>query len=100
MKQTFDWLRAELNKEIEWYKVHGANEDLRRGIIGATNRALTLTNEAEKKWESDCCEWKHNETADFWEASCEHLCIFMADGPKENEYAYCPYCGRKILEVK
>lgn len=48
----------------------------------------------------DVCEWKYNDTEYYWESSCEHLHIFMSDGPKENEYRFCPYCGKKIKAVK
>ena len=48
----------------------------------------------------DVCEWKYNDTEYYWESSCEHLHIFMADGPKENEYIFCPYCGKKIKVVE
>ena len=44
----------------------------------------------------DVCEWKYNDTEYYWESSCDHLHIFMSDGPKENEYDFCPYCGKKI----
>ena len=48
----------------------------------------------------DMCEWKYNGTEYYWESSCEHLHIFMSDGPKENEYDFCPYCGKKIKVVE
>lgn len=48
----------------------------------------------------DVCEWKYNDTEYYWESSCEHLHIFMYDGPKENEYGFCPYCGKKIKVVE
>ena len=47
----------------------------------------------------DVCEWKYNNSEYYWESSCEHLHIFMSDGPEENEYKYCPYCGKKIKVV-
>ena len=47
----------------------------------------------------DVCEWKYNNSEYYWESSCEHLHIFMSDGPGENEYKYCPYCGKKIKIV-
>lgn len=47
----------------------------------------------------DVCEWKYNDTEYYWESSCDHLHIFMCDGPKENEYEFCPYCGKKIKIV-
>ena len=46
------------------------------------------------------CEWKYNDTEYYFESSCDHLHIFMSDGPKENEYKYCPYCGKKIKVVE
>ena len=48
----------------------------------------------------DVCEWKYNDTEYYWESSCDHLHIFMSDGPKENNYEYCPYCGKKIKVVE
>ena len=47
----------------------------------------------------DVCEWKYNDTEYYWESSCDHLHIFMSDGPKENDYDFCPYCGKKIKIV-
>ena len=49
---------------------------------------------------NDVCEWKYNNSEYYWESSCDHLHIFMSDGPKENEYEFCPYCGKKIKVVE
>ena len=48
----------------------------------------------------DVCEWKYNYSEYYFESSCDHLHIFMSDGPKENGYRYCPYCGKKIKVVE
>ena len=48
----------------------------------------------------DVCEWKYNYSEYYFESSCDHLHIFMSDGPKENEYDFCPYCGKKIKVVE
>lgn len=48
----------------------------------------------------DVCEWKYNDSEYYFESSCDHLHIFMFDGPKENEYDFCPYCGKKIKVVE
>ena len=50
--------------------------------------------------DDDVCEWKYNDSEYYFESSCEHLHIFMSDGPKENEYDFCPYCGKKIKVVE
>ena len=47
----------------------------------------------------DVCEWKYNYSEYYFESSCDHLHIFMSDGPKENEYEFCPYCGKRIKIV-
>ena len=49
--------------------------------------------------DDDVCEWKYSDSEYYWESSCEHLHIFMSDGPKENEYDFCPYCGKNIKVV-
>ena len=50
--------------------------------------------------DDDVCEWRYNDSEYYFESSCEHLHIFMSDGPKENEYKFCPYCGKKIKEME
>ena len=61
----------------------------------------TKTNaERIRKMTDDVCEWKYNDSEYYFESSCEHLHIFMSDGPKENEYRFCPYCGKKIKVVE
>ena len=47
----------------------------------------------------DVCEWKYNDSEYYCESTCKHLHIFMSDGPEENEYRFCPYCGKKIKIV-
>lgn len=40
------------------------------------------------------CYW--NETDVAWETSCGNLFNFTADGPEENKFKYCPYCGGRL----
>lgn len=42
------------------------------------------------------CTWKYNEDEYYYETSCERVLMFAADGPTENGYLYCPFCGKKI----
>ena len=38
-----------------------------------------------------------NVEKNIWQCeNCLHLAQFEADGPFENLWDYCPYCGRKI----
>ena len=43
----------------------------------------------------DSCHWQ--EDADgIWQTDCGNAFEFTADGPTENEFRFCPYCGGKI----
>jgi len=42
------------------------------------------------------CIWQYNEWHNIWETSCDHAHVFIADGPHENNYKYCPYCGGEL----
>ena len=63
------------------------------------NDTIVLRKYEENKAD-DVCEWKYNNSEYYFESSCDHLHIFMSDGPKENECDFCPYCGKKIKVVK
>ena len=47
------------------------------------------------KWVLDPDEWCDS----LWKMSCgEELFRFEADGPHENRFKFCPYCG-ELIEV-
>ena len=89
MKQIFDWMRKQPLKAFEVYD----------GSIGVypceVNR---LIDEAEAKWETDCCEWKKYEYDILfpYKTSCGHSEVFF------DTFKFCPYCGKpiKISEVE
>ena len=99
MKQIFDWLRAQIK-----YKSYTAwNGDTKAEIrLMLTEKAEEIINEAEAKWEADCCEWKptllHNQ-------AMLSNCFVKFDNLKKQDvecFKFCPYCGKpiKIVEVK
>lgn len=45
----------------------------------------------------ETCKWKYDGDG-FWGTSCYKAHDFCAGGPNENEYKFCPFCG-KPLEV-
>jgi hypothetical protein len=48
------------------------------------------------------CNWTEELQPDgdcAWQTECENMFVFTADGPKENDFNYCPYCG-DVLHVK
>lgn len=43
------------------------------------------------------CLW--TQVDDSWyETECEHAFEFYNGGPKGNEFAFCPYCGKKLSQ--
>lgn len=47
------------------------------------------------------CEWFHSSEGEgIWGTKCQQMHIFIDGGPVENSYVFCPYCGKKIEEVK
>jgi hypothetical protein len=62
---------------------------------------LPIINEAEAKWESECCEWKRPKGYD----NCmgEHKCeVFFINRYMVKQFNFCPFCGKpiKISEVE
>jgi len=45
------------------------------------------------------CEWKKG-YMNNWETSCNDSWLMIIGTPFENRMKFCPYCGRKIEEVK
>lgn len=41
------------------------------------------------------CRWAQNEDGQ-WDTGCGQIFEFTADGPEENGFAFCPYCGYGI----
>lgn len=67
------------------------SDDAQRAIQRATIAVSPESNQRE-------CVWKHDEDHDCWDTSCGNAGCFLADGPKENDYRFCPYCGGRIVE--
>ena len=45
----------------------------------------------------DACEWRLcDEEANVYDTSCRNLHILIEGTPRENNYEFCPYCGKKI----
>lgn len=86
MKQIFDFMRRRVTE----------NTNTGRWGVGVF---MDTINEAEAKWESEVCEWKHKEYH-----SC---CLSECNGVYEDYdsvlgWEFCPYCGKpiKISEVE
>lgn len=59
-----------------------------------------LRNVKYNKRKDDVCEWRLcDEEANVYDTSCRNPHILIEGTPKENNYEYCPYCGKKIKIV-
>ena len=43
------------------------------------------------------CTWTEDADGN-WESGCGDLFGFMPDGPRQNGFRYCPYCGKALDE--
>ena len=79
MKQIFDWLREQCFGNV---KLNG----------NSFAEIYRIIDEAEAKWEADCCEWKNPK-------NCKHIFKshdkIVADSTLLSWW-YCPYCGKRI----
>lgn len=46
----------------------------------------------------ETCEWEENEDG-VWETECDNT-FQSAFTPAENEFEFCQFCGRVILEIE
>ena len=62
---------------------------------------LKVINEAEAKWEADCCEWKQEKILEFSLSDCVTSCGH-AEHYSVGIDKYCRHCGKpiKINEVE
>lgn len=88
MKQIFEWLRDYIYRNSYKNDVEVITQE----------DALAMVDEAEAKWESDCCEqWDIQKYATFVPI---HSIFYHVDESKY--WKFCPHCGKpiKIVEVE
>lgn len=117
MKQIFDWLREQMSKlhkknPYDSYWEH--DKYLMENVVIAERdetikKVRELINEAEAKWESDCCIWKLEEnTGIAWHCADGKCSTYNSSYIKnlrivlEDFDCICPHCGKpiKISEVE
>ena len=99
MKQIFDWLREQINKNIYSIPLQN-NHGVKFKAIDVAD-VENLINEAEGKWESEVCEWKYHVAPSkdiYFLTSCNH----RHNGRLSGNRPYCGFCGKpiKISEVE
>ena len=45
------------------------------------------------------CVWTEDLDDGAWDTSCGNRFEFIDGGPKDNHFAFCPYCGQKLEPI-
>lgn len=108
MKKIFECINAELVLKRAKY-VSDEIRDRENGLDLSADRtqlrrfgvedAIKIVAEAEAKWESECCEWKHARSYVNCFCKCNGT---MVEHDLAIGFEFCPYCGKpiKIVEVE
>lgn len=100
--------RLVINAPNLYHKLFEAVSYLENGFTSNTERRLfvsgikELLREVTPDFEEgpeydDTCDLIYDEDMHYWECSeCEGTMCFEDGSPKDNNYQYCPHCGRKI----
>ena len=60
--------------------------------------ALNAAIEIRKLRADSTCMWLADEDG-VWETACDNRFEFSDGGPPENNFKFCPYCGKKLRVV-
>ena len=65
--------------------------------ICAVDDAIEIVNQLAEEYNNDFCEWRLcDEEANVYDTTCRNPHILIEGSPTDNNYEYCPYCGKKI----
>ena len=45
------------------------------------------------------CEWTEDQDGN-WQTRCGEIHIIITGTPEENNYRFCPYCGKRIEQAR
>ena len=61
------------------------------------DKAVEIVNQLAEEYNNDVCEWRLcDEEANVYDTTCRNPHILIEGSPTDNNYEYCPYCGKKI----
>jgi predicted nucleic acid-binding Zn-ribbon protein len=103
-------IAVEIAKEL--YELRGDYEDLKRQMKNDQEKAWSELAEKDKeirklecqledaKNDKSVCVWNYYSSweEDYWETSCGKTYVIIDGLPSENNYKFCPECGRKLIE--
>lgn len=101
MKQIFDWLREQMQikSDIIHHNWEETNDEKQFKCHTAYDDTIRMVDEAEAKWEADCCEWNRLARGNaVWRTSCGKQRTELIYGDE----THCQFCGKpiKISEVE
>ena len=88
-------------KELEDLEIHFDDDyfSSNREVMIVKNDAIEIVKQGGIS--DDVCKWRLcDEEANVYDTSCRKPHILIEGTPQENNYEYCPYCGKKIKVVK
>lgn len=66
-------------------------------VRGTSSRRLRVGSKPVAR-RADACYWdRADDDTDMWETTCGNAFVFTDDGPAQNGFRWCPYCGAALL---
>jgi hypothetical protein len=67
-------------------------------MVGRSRKKTTMTIVADTPEQGETCQWGQEEDDEWgiWGTECRESFQFSHDGVMENNFRYCPYCGKPI----
>lgn len=102
MKEFVDKLIAILNKLIEQTYYEAVEGNKTAGLKNSTYHEIRkIVNQLAEEHNNDFCEWRLcDEDSNVYDTSCRNPHILLEGTPADNDYEFCPYCGKKIKVVE
>ena len=99
-----DKLEDELEKAVKGYR--DSTDTYNRYIVMCHEKSREIKKLKEElatsqRRKMDKCKWTYTNDYDdsYYETGCDKAFVFFNDGPLENDFIYCPYCGKLVQEV-
>lgn len=94
MQKAFDLIVERLEEES---RNNNNPIDFRDGV----NYAIEIVKQVAEEYNQEVCEWRLcDEEANVYDTTCRNSHILLEGSPIDNNYEYCPYCGKKIKVIQ
>ncbi len=85
-----------MNRVVEILMQHFPRHCITSALLEDLQKANLVP--AEQK-DNKFCYWSRaDEDTDMWETSCEQAFCLDEGTPKENDFKFCVYCGKPLVE--